>query len=94
MKLLFAPLSLLAGIVAGIIGRKAFEKAWQLTDDEEPPHPEHRQASWPKLIAALVLEGAIFRLIKGLADHGARRSFERATGAWPGEEAPEPQPES
>ena len=43
------------------------------------------------LIAALVIEGAVFCLVKGLVDHGARHYFERATGAWPGEEAPEPE---
>jgi hypothetical protein len=37
----------------------------------------------------LLIEGAIFRLVKGLFDHAARRGFARMTGAWPGEEAPE-----
>jgi hypothetical protein len=38
---------------------------------------------------ALILEGAIFRLLRGLFDHGARRGFARMTGSWPGEESPE-----
>jgi hypothetical protein len=37
----------------------------------------------------LLVEGAIFRLVKGLTDHGARRAFAGVTGTWPGEEAPE-----
>jgi Protein of unknown function (DUF4235) len=90
-RLLFAPLSIAAGIAAGLLGRKLFEAAWGLVDDEEAPDAEHREIRWPKLIAALAVEGAIFRLVKGLADHGARRMFERATGVWPGEEAPEPE---
>jgi hypothetical protein len=44
-----------------------------------------------KLAIALSLEGAIFRLVKGFFDHGARHGFERLTAAWPGEEAPEPE---
>ena len=72
-----------------MVGKKIFEKVWSVVDDEEPPRPEHRQFSWPKLVTALLLEGAIFRLVKGLVDHGARTSFAKATGAWPGEEAPE-----
>ncbi|HEU4706980.1 MAG TPA: hypothetical protein VFS64_07335 [Solirubrobacterales bacterium] len=40
---------------------------------------------------ALALEGAIFRLAKGLVDHGTRSSFAKLTGFWPGEEAPEPE---
>jgi Protein of unknown function (DUF4235) len=89
VKLVFTPISLALGLAAGIIGQKIFEKIWALVDDEEPPSPEHREFSWPKLIVALLVEGAIFRLVKGLTDHGARRAFAGATGAWPGEEAPE-----
>jgi hypothetical protein len=56
-KVLFTPVSVAGGLVAGI--------------------------------PALLLEGAIFRVIRGLFDHGARRAFNRATGTWPGEEAPD-----
>jgi hypothetical protein len=89
MKLLFRPVSIIAGLLAGLVGQKIFERLWGLIDDEEPPSPEHRELSWPKLVAALLIEGAIFRLVKGLTDHGARRAFAKGTGAWPGEERPE-----
>jgi hypothetical protein len=90
MKFLFTPVSIVAGLIAGMLGKKIFERLWSLVDEEEPPKPEHREFSWPKMIAALAVEGAIFSLVKGLTDHGARTAFARATGAWPGEEAPEP----
>jgi hypothetical protein len=89
MKLVFLPISVTLGLLAGLVAKKAFDQVWGLIDDEEPPQPQHREFAWPKLVAALVMEGAIFRLVKGLADHGARRSFARVTGSWPGEEAPE-----
>jgi Protein of unknown function (DUF4235) len=89
MKIVFTPVSLVLGLIAGIIGQTIFEKLWSLVDDQEPPSPEHREFAWPKLVGALLVEGAIFRLVKGLTDHGARRSFAKATGTWPGEEAPE-----
>jgi hypothetical protein len=91
MKFVFMPISIAAGLLAGLAGKKIFERLWGLVDEEEPPRPEHREFSWPKLIAALLFEGAIFRLVKGLTDHGARRSFAKATGSWPGEEAPQPE---
>jgi hypothetical protein len=91
LKLVFTPLSIVLGLVAGLIGKKIFEQIWGLIDDEEPPHAEHREISYVKLVAALAFEGAIFRLVKGLTDHGARRGFARMTGTWPGEEAPEPE---
>jgi hypothetical protein len=88
MKLLFRPISVIAGVLAGLVGTKVFERLWGLVDAEEPPSPEHRELSWTKLVAALLLEGAIFRLVRGLTDHGARRAFARGTGRWPGEERP------
>jgi len=88
MKFLFTPISILLALLAGMLGQKVFEKIWSLVDDEEPPSPEHREFSWPKMVTALLVEGAIFRLVKGLTDHGARRTFAKATGKWPGEEAP------
>jgi hypothetical protein len=91
MKFVFAPISIVLGLVAGMIGSKIFERIWGLIDEEEPPQPQHREFSWPKLVAALIIEGAIFRLVKGLVDHGSRTSFAKLTGAWPGEEAPEPE---
>jgi hypothetical protein len=91
MKILFLPISILGGILAGLIGKKLFEGLWGLVDDEEPPDAEHREIRYAKLAMALLLEGAIFRLVRGLFDHAARRGFERFTGSWPGKKAPEPE---
>ena len=88
-KVLFIPVSVVGGVLAGLVGKKLFDAAWGLVDDQEPPEPEHRDVSVPKLAAALALEGAIFRAVRGLADRGARVGFYRATGRWPGEEEPD-----
>jgi hypothetical protein len=84
-KLIFAPFSILAGITAGLAGKKLFQSLWGVVDDAEPPKPEERPVRIGKLVAALALEGALFRLVKGLVDHGSRQAFSRVTGAWPGE---------
>jgi hypothetical protein len=89
-KLLFIPFSVIGGILAGIVGKKTFEALWSAFGDQEAPDPEHRDIALKKLIPALVLEGAIFRAVRGLFDHGARRAFSKLTGSWPGEEHPEP----
>jgi Protein of unknown function (DUF4235) len=91
VRIIFAPVGIAVGLVAGSLGKKAFEKLWGVIDDEEPPQPEHREINWPKLIAALAMEGAIFRLAKGITDHQLRRSFAGLTGSWPGGEAPQPE---
>jgi hypothetical protein len=91
MRFVFLPVGLAAGLAAGVAGKKLFEAAWGVFDDEEPPHPEHREVSLAQLAAALAIEGAIFRLAKGMTDHLARRSFAGVTGVWPGEERPDPE---
>lgn len=85
MKLLFAPVGIAAGLLAGFVAQKGFERLWSVVGHDEPPEPDQRDVSYPRLIAALVIEGAVFRLVKGLVDHTARSAFARATGAWPGE---------
>jgi hypothetical protein len=88
---MFIPFSVAGGLLAGLIAKKIFEASWGVVDDEEPPEPEHRDVQWPKLVAALALEGAIFRAARGASDHLARGAFQRATGVWPGEDRPEPE---
>ena len=89
MKVLFAPIGILAGLIAGIAAQKGFERIWAIVDEEQAPEVEDRDVSYPKLVLALLLEGAIFRLVKGMVDRGARLSFASVTGRLPGEEKTE-----
>lgn len=89
MKLLFAPVGILAGLLAGFVAQKGFERIWAIVDEEQAPEVERRQVSYVKLAIALLLEGAIFRLVKGMVDRGARVGFASLTGRWPGEEEAE-----
>jgi Protein of unknown function (DUF4235) len=84
MKLIFAPIGIAAGLLAGFVAQKAFDRVWALFDEEDPPAPDQREASYPKLVAALLVEGAVFRVTKGLVDHAVRGGFARTTGRWPG----------
>ncbi|HEU4737241.1 MAG TPA: DUF4235 domain-containing protein [Solirubrobacterales bacterium] len=89
MKLLFTPIGILAGLAAGLLAQKGFDRIWAIIDEEEPPEVDEREVSYPKLVLALLLQGAIFRLVKGMVDRGARTSFASMTGRWPGEEKEE-----
>jgi hypothetical protein len=88
-RVLFTPVSVLGGYLAGLIGKRLFEGLWSLVAHEEPPDPKHRDVSWGKVVAALALEGAIFRTVRGVVDRALRQALSRATGSWPGEERPE-----
>jgi Protein of unknown function (DUF4235) len=85
-KILFIPVSILSGMIAGLIGKKVFALIWGVFEDGEPPDANDRDVSLPVLVGALAAEGAIFGVARGVTDHVARRSFYRATGAWPGED--------
>jgi hypothetical protein len=89
MNLMYKPFSILTGLVSGILARRIFGAVWGLVDDEEPPNPEHRHIPVYKLVVALVLEGALVALIRGIIDHGSRQVFHYFTGEWPGEEEPQ-----
>jgi hypothetical protein len=89
VKFFFAPIGIAAGLAAGFAAQKGFERLWAVFDDEEAPGPDQREAPYSKLIPALLVEGAVFRVTKGLVDHGARAAFARLTGRWPGEERAE-----
>jgi len=83
---MYTPFRIAGGVLAGIVSKRLFDRAWRLIDDREVPDSKRRGVAWQKLAAALVLEGAIFRVARGLFDYGSRRFFSRLTGRWPGEE--------
>jgi hypothetical protein len=88
-KVVFLPVSIGGGLLAGVIGKKLFGLIWGALDDQEPPQPQHRDVHLGKLALALVIDGALGSLVKGLVDRGSRRAFTRFTGSWPGDGAPE-----
>lgn len=90
-KVLFIPVSIGGGLLAGIVSRKIFDQIWGLVDEEEPPDSKHRDIQWGKLLIAAAVQGAIFRAMKEATDHYSRRAFYRTTGSWPGEKEPEPE---
>jgi hypothetical protein len=90
-KVLFIPVSVMAGLVAGFASKKIFDQVWGLIDEEEPPDSKHRDIRWSRLIIAGMLQGAIFRAVKEASDHAGRKAFYKTTGSWPGKKEPEPE---
>lgn len=88
-KALFVPFSVTGGLLAGLLSKRLFRGLWSLVDEQEAPDPKQREIDVRKLIAALLIEGAVFRAVKGLFDHGTRRTFSALTGVWPGQERPQ-----
>jgi hypothetical protein len=91
VQFVFRPIGIILGIVAGMGARKVFDAIWGRIDNEEAPNPEHREVNWVKFVMAMLVQGAIFRLIRGFVDHHSRRAWAFLTGTWPGQEEPEPE---
>jgi len=71
MSLAFKPISILSGLLAGVIGKKIFELIWGLIDEQDPPEPKYRRVHIGKLAVALLLEGGDLPAAAGAG--GARR---------------------
>jgi len=84
-KILYKPVGLLVGIVAGYVAGQLFERLWALIGSGEPADPEDRDAGWVEPIVSAALMGAIFGAVRAVVMRGGAKGFERATGIWPGD---------
>jgi len=91
MSRVYLPVGIVLSLLAGQVSKKLFDLIWGRVEDQEAPRPKHREIDLRKLALALLIEGALFRLVRGVVDHYARRGFAGLTGSWPGEERPEPE---
>jgi uncharacterized protein DUF4235 len=89
MKLFYKPFGIVAGILAGLLARKIFTFVWSKLDDEEPPEAKTALASWPRVVGAAVLQGAVFSGTRAAVDRAGARGFEHVFGVWPGEKVPD-----
>ena len=90
MKLIYKPFGILLGILAGMLGKKAFDFAWTKIDDEEPPEATTEEASWRRVLAAAAVQGVIFRVTRVAVDRYGAIGWRYLTGTWPGEKRPDP----
>lgn len=91
MKLLYKPVGIVGGLLAGLLAKKLFDRIWALVDKEEPPEATTQDASLGKVLGAAALEGVTFKVTRAAIDRAGARGFAHLTGAWPGEKVPEPE---
>jgi hypothetical protein len=56
-----------------------------VSDEGDPPKPKESAYGWRELLAASMLQGALYGLVKAAVDRGGARTFESLTGVWPGD---------
>jgi hypothetical protein len=89
MKLIYKPIGIIFGLLAGQVAKKIFEFIWARFDDAEPPKPTTLRAAWPKIIAAAALQGVVFKVTRAVVDREMAQGFAYLTGTWPGEKEPD-----
>lgn len=86
MKFIYKPIAIVVGLLAGMIGRKVFEKLWGLVAENDPKDADDRDAAWAEVIVSAAVGGAIVKVVQALIRRGGAKGIERATGFWPGDE--------
>jgi hypothetical protein len=89
VKLLYKPFGIIVGLFAGFLSKKLFDLIWGLFDKEEPPKATTAETTWTKLIAATALQAVTFKVTRAAVNRAGAKGFERLTGTWPGDQAPD-----
>lgn len=83
-KIVYKPVGLLAGVVAGAVAGLLSKQAWRLIADEsETPRPTDQSRGWSEVLVAAALQGAIFAVVKAAIDRGGAEGVRAVTGRWP-----------
>lgn len=86
-KILYRPWGLVASMLGGLVASQIFHKVWAKVDPEssDPPTPLQSEYSFPKILAAAAVQGAIFTVVRAVINRAGAKAFERWTGEWPGD---------
>ena len=85
-KLMYKPVGILSGILAGLLGKRLFELVWARFPYDDPAKPDQRDATWGEVLVAAGLQGVVYALVRAVVQRGGAKAFHRSTGAWPGDE--------
>ncbi|UVS77367.1 DUF4235 domain-containing protein [Actinokineospora fastidiosa] len=81
MKLLYRPLSLLSGVLGGLLAGVLFKRLWKVVSgQEEAPEATSPDHSTKQVLVAAMLQGALFGVVKAAVDRAGAKGYRRLTG--------------
>ena len=87
-KLMYRLLSMLVSFGGGLLATVIFKKVWKLTPGaDEAPRSTDASKSWPEVLIAAALQGAIFAVVTASMERLAAVGTRSLTGTWPGEDS-------
>ena len=85
-KLVYRPIGLASGILAGMLSGAAFKQIWRMiAQEEDAPDALQSEYRMREVVLAAALQGAIFAATKAAIDRAGARGFTKLTGNWPGD---------
>lgn len=89
MKLVYKPFGLVFSVLGGLAAGALFKRFWRLAaQEDDAPSAEDLHRSWPAILIAAALQGAIFGAVKAGIDRAGATWFAEITGVWPGNTDP------
>ena len=92
VTILYKPIGIIVGILAGLLSSRIFNFLWSRIDDEDPPKANTEVAPMGKVLAAAALQGMVFKTVRASVDRKMAQGTRYLTGVWPGERKPDPKP--
>lgn len=86
-KILYRPVGIVSSIVGGLIASMLFKQVWKRIsagEGADPPGPLESEYDFKEILAAAVVQGAIYSVVKAVIQRQGAKGFQRATGEWPG----------
>jgi len=83
-KIVYKPVGMLAGALAGAAAGLLFKQVWRLiAHEKDTPSATDEQRGWSEILIAAALQGAIFAVVKAAIDRGGAEGVRAFTGEWP-----------
>jgi hypothetical protein len=84
-KMAYQPIGLAVSLASAAVAGRVFGVIWKkLADEDEIPDALDSQYSMGKVLAAALIQAAVFAVVQVLVNRGGAKAFQRVTGAWPG----------
>jgi hypothetical protein len=94
IKLLYKLVGMAVSVLGGMLAGAIFKKAWQLAaGGNEAPKATDADRGWPEILGAAALQGALFAVVRATVDRATAVGTEKLTGTWPGNEGQRDQAE-
>jgi hypothetical protein len=85
-KLFYRAIGTAVSVLGGLAATAIFHRIWRTAaDEEEAPKATDPRRSWPEILIAAALDGAIFAVVRAVLERSIATTARELTGTWPGE---------